>query len=176
MFQQFNRQGHRMLSAEITQELQALAQRHGLDITAGGGQIGTTELVIKVVAKTSDTSAIEAKERRELGMYGRFAGLTEHHYNTIIVEGGTRYQLKGYSPNRPKYPIDMKNLNTGKMHKATEGYGRKFIAAFNARQQQSPAPIASAGAPSTPTPQSPRASTIASMADNAFADAGIPQF
>jgi hypothetical protein len=174
MFQQFNKAGHRMLSAEIQQELQALAQRHGLNITAGGGQIGTDELVIKVTAKTNDTSAIEARERRELGIYGRFAGLTEHHYNAIIHDRrtGEQYQLKGYSPNRPKYPIDMLNLRTGRMHKATESYARQFIIAANAAQVSAPAVAAAHAAAASPTPQTPPPGAM----DLGSAASGLPAF
>lgn len=173
MFQQFNRAGHRMLSAEISTELQALAQRHGLTITAGGGAIGSDELTIKVVAKTNDTSVIEARERRELGIYGRFAGLTEAHYNTIIFDqrSGTRYQLKGYSPNRPKFPIDMLNLSTGKMHKATESYARQFIIAANAAKVSAPA-VAAAQSASSVTPQTPSPGAM----DLGSAAAGLPAF
>jgi hypothetical protein len=173
MFQQFNRQGHRMLSAEISTELQALAQRHGLQISVGGGSIGSDELTIKVIAKTSDTKAIEAREKRELGIYGRFAGLTEAHYNAIITDprSGTRYQLKGYSPNRPRFPIDMLNLSTGKMHKATESYARQFIAAANAAQVSAPA-VAAATPAAQPTPPSPPPGAV----DLGSATAGLPAF
>jgi hypothetical protein len=173
MFQQFNKAGHRMLSAEISTELQALAQRHGLQISVGGGSIGADELTIKVIAKTNDTSVIEARERRELGIYGRFAGLTEAHYNAIIFDqrSGTRYQLKGYSPNRPKYPIDMLNLSTGKMHKATESYARQFIMAVNAAAVSAPAVAAAVPVFQTPQPQ-----ITPPGVDLGGATAGLPAF
>jgi hypothetical protein len=153
-FNQFNRAGHRMLSAEISEELKALAARHGLTISVGGGVIGDTELTIKVIVKTNDLAAIAAKGRRELGLYGRWAGLKEEHYDAIFTDrNGERWQLKGYSPNRPKYPIDMVNLRTGKTHKGTESYGKQFIAAYQAKVHAAEAAAIAANQTSKPASQ-----------------------
>ena len=116
-FTQFNRAGHKMLSAEIQQELQDLAQRHDLDISAGGGNFGENEFTVHVKCKTNDAQAVEATARRNFAISCRGYGLEPHHYGTEFSYGGDRFRLTGIKSSRPKYPISGVCLRTKRTFK-----------------------------------------------------------
>lgn len=129
MFTQFNRQGHRQLSAEITQELQALAQRHGLDVSAGGGQYGDTELIIKVTVRSGDQQKVEDQARRKIDADGRWVGgLKGSDFGTIFVSNGERFRFTGVNPGRPKFPISGERVRDGRSFKFPQHIAQLIIA------------------------------------------------
>jgi hypothetical protein len=149
-FTQFNRAGHRQLSAEISEELKAFAARHGLTVSVGGGQIGSTDLTIKVVVTTADTSAIEAKARQEIGWYGRDLGLVADDYGAEFMHGGERYRFVGVNPNAPKYPIQGERVIDGRGMRFTRGFASNII-----RARPPAAPVAPTQAPRPTTLHNP---------------------
>jgi hypothetical protein len=159
MFTQFNRQGHRMLSAEITQELQDLANRHGLDISAAGGQYGDTEFIIKIRVTTGDTSAVEAKKRAEIDRDGRWVGgLQGSDYGAIFPSNGERFRFTGVNPGRPRYPISGERVRDGRSFK----FGQHIAQLIIAQRQTAPTPpIATAGQQQSPSITPPPANNNA---------------
>jgi hypothetical protein len=129
MFNQFNRAGHRMLSAEISSELVALGKRHGLDLSVGGGSIGGESLTIKVVATSTDKTAVEAAAKRKIDFEGRFLGLTGEDYGTVFTTGRDSYRFTGVSGGRPKYPISAERVYDGKGFKFPRYVAQQIIAA-----------------------------------------------
>lgn len=129
MFNQFNRAGHRMLAAEVQSELQALAQRHGLDIAAAGGQYGDTEFIIKIRVTSGDTSAVEAKKRAEIDRDGRWiGGLKGDDYGAIFTSNGERFRFTGVNPSRPKFPISGERVRDGRSFKFGQHIAQQIIA------------------------------------------------
>lgn len=116
-FTQFNRAGHKTLSAEITRELQDLGSRLGLDISASGGTIGETELVVKVTAKTNDRQAILDNEKRDFGILCSHVGLKPGDYGLEFNYANTRFRLTAVKPSRPKYPLLGYDIRKGKTFK-----------------------------------------------------------
>ena len=110
-FTQFTRAGHKALSAEITRELQDLASRLNLNISATGGSIGENELVVKVTAMTNDTQAIEAAEKRDFALCCSHVGLQPGDYGLEFTYNRSRFRLVGVKPTRPKYPISAIELD-----------------------------------------------------------------
>jgi len=159
-FTQFNRMGHRDLSAQIATELKALGQRLGIDFTVGGGQIGATDLTIKVVARSADPSIAEAQARQELDQYGRYYGLTGADYGTIFTSAnGGQFKLTGVSPNRPKYPIDATCVRTGKPFKHTKSVVALIVANRPSAASTTPTPGTNSGAQPAPAGHNPYANT-----------------
>lgn len=145
MFTSFDRAGHRQLSAEISTALVDLGKRLGVTFSVGGGQIGATDLTIKVVATSADTSVVEKGARREIDLYGRGFGLTGDDYGTVFVSNGKRFKFTGISPSRPKYPIDGECFSTGRAFKFGRDAARKIIDA----RPKAPSPTQAAVAPAT---------------------------
>lgn len=132
MFTAFDRSGHRALSQAIKDELADLGKRYGLTFNVGGGQIGAASLVIKVEATSVDTTAVDDKAKRELGMYGRQYGLIADDHGAIFTSNGKRFKLTGINPGAPKYPITGECLSTGRGYKFGAGTARTIIADRNA--------------------------------------------
>lgn len=128
MFNSFNKQGHTMLSAEISRELVALGARHGLTISVGGGSIGIDNLTIKLVATTNDLQAVETAARAKLQRDGHYFGLKGSDYGAIFTVQGKRYKLTGVNPGRPKFPISGESLADGRTWKHTVDCARRIIA------------------------------------------------
>lgn len=139
MFNQWNRNGHRQLSAEIQAELADLAKRHGLKVSVGGGQIGATNLVIKVTVETGDTSIADAQARRQIDIDGRYFGLTGSDYGTVFVSNGKRFKFTGVQPSRPKFPLSGECMSTGRSFKFTRSIVNAIVAARPSATSSTPA-------------------------------------
>ena len=164
MFTQFNRQGHRTLCEEISRELTALGQRLGVTFSVAGGNIGTTDLTMKVVATSADPQVAERNARRELDVYGGYYGLKGDDYGAVFTVQGKRFKLTGVSPSRPKFPLDGECLRTGKSFKFTESVKAQIIAQRGAT-------------PAAPAPLPPAATGPSYNLPPAFvAPSGLPQF
>lgn len=167
MFQGFTNAGHRALSAEIATELAALGARYGLSITAGGGQVGASELTIKVVAKTNDPATAATEAQRAFDQGARW--VRSHSGDTLqgsdlgcnFNYNNSRWELVGVKPNRPKYPIQAKCLRTGKEYKLPVG----AIIAIIAERAGSPAvPVFQTAQPQiTPPGFDPRYANVATF-------------
>lgn len=154
MFTAFNNTGHTQLCREIEADLMALAQRHGLSVSAGGGSLGTGELTIKVKLATSDLTAQIAAAKRDLGTYGRSFGLESDDYGAVVRIGSKSYKLVGIKPSRPKFPLEIECIITGKVFKGTAGLANQAIAARKA--QQPVAPVFATAQPQMPEKYDPR--------------------
>jgi hypothetical protein len=117
MFKDFNKTGHRALSADVVAELAELGQRHGLKFEVKGGQLGAHSLTLSLVASSADTTAADDAARRLIDVNGRSLGLAGSDYGLVFTSQGKRYRFTGVSPSRPKYPIDGVCESTGRKFK-----------------------------------------------------------
>lgn len=149
-FTNFTRQGHQTVSAEIQRELKDLGDRLGLKFDVGGGQIGATDLVIKVTASSNDASIVEDQKRRELEIYGRAYGLKGEDYGAEFTSQGHRYRLVGVKPSRPKFPISAERIRDGRCYKFTTSVVAKIEQGRAARSMTTPAMAQTSNSSSTP--------------------------
>lgn len=124
----FDRMGHRDLCQRLNVALEQLGKDLGIKLHAGGGTIGSTELVIKVSAAAADPTVAIDRAKRELDIYGGMYGLRGADYGVVFTSGGKRFKLTGVAPSRPKFPISGECLSTGKGYKFTSYTASQIIA------------------------------------------------
>ncbi len=105
----------REIQSEMATALQGIAQKYNISIVQGGGSVGPIEckLSFQVKVKVKDQAAAEDAERAVFNRFCHGFGLKPEHFGAMIVVKGETRQLVGLAPNRPKYPIKLKNVATG---------------------------------------------------------------
>lgn len=102
----FGRTEHRLLSAAITQALKQVGDDFGVDLTAGGGQIGTGIGRVNVEVKVRETaSGCDGAKALWDQMCGHY-GLKPEHYGMTFYSNRVMFRITGIATSRPKYPID----------------------------------------------------------------------
>lgn len=135
MFKDFgSRAGYNTLSSAMLAALASVEQQFGVKFETAGGSLGSTDMVIKIKASTSDTTAVDAAAKRDFGFYCRHVGLEPDDFGCEFSGSSGRYRLIGVSLNRPKYPIDGECLRTGKKFKFTKSVVANIVAGRAARQ------------------------------------------
>src|SRR5688572_22116625 len=91
--------GHRQMSREIIAELAALGARMGVSFASEGGRLGSGELMIKLVVKTSDRATVEQDAKRDFAREARYMGLEADDYGAMFRSPrGGLFKLVGVSP------------------------------------------------------------------------------
>jgi hypothetical protein len=103
----------REIQLEMAAALQAVADKHGVSIKPAGGVVGDISMKLKFEVTVKDEAAVEALARSTFNVMAHAYGLEPRHFGTIIQSGGKRLQLVGIEVSRIKYPIKMKNVDTG---------------------------------------------------------------
>lgn len=102
----FGRTEHRLLSAAITKALKAVGDEFGVDLTAGGGQVGTGVGRVNVEVKVRETAAGIDGARALWDQMCGYYGLKPEHYGTTFYSNGVMFKITGLTTSRPKYPVD----------------------------------------------------------------------
>lgn len=130
--------GHTQLAKEIIDELEDLAQRHGIRFSSEGGQLGADNLMIKLRVRTADQSSLESAAKQRFAMDARYVGLEPDDYGAIFSTFNGTYKLTGLKPSAPKYPILGVCQRSGKTFKLPRSVIQNIIAARKPQASQQP--------------------------------------
>ena len=112
-----------VISKEAEIALQEVAQRFGLAVTIKGGKydpsVGTYAPKIEFSVEGAQENDF-AQSVKLLRSNWRKTWLTADDYNLEFELKGDTYKLIGIHLNRPKYPLECQNVNTGKSVLVTE--------------------------------------------------------
>lgn len=109
MINQMSREACKALNAEVEQALKAVAERHGLSVTVGGGTYDAGSFKPKVEFTTADAG------RAEWTRYARIFGLPADGFGKTIDHKGTQYRMAGIAVGRSKFPVKAERVRDGKM-------------------------------------------------------------
>lgn len=102
----FGRTEHRMLSAAITDALKAVGDEFGVDLTAGGGQIGSGLGRVNVEVKVRETASGVSGAKAVWDRQCAYFGLKPEHFGMTFLSNGVMFKITGLATSRPKYPVD----------------------------------------------------------------------
>jgi hypothetical protein len=102
----FGRDEHRLLSAAITKALKDVADEFGVDLTAGGGQIGMGSGRVNVEVKVRETASGVSGAQATWDRQCRYYGLMPEHFGMSFMSNGSMFKITGLQSSRPKYPIN----------------------------------------------------------------------
>lgn len=105
-----DREACRTISADVSAALQAVADRHGLSLTVGGGSFSSTEFKPKVEFQVKTEGGVPATFAREAKMFG----LPDGCFGKEFVAGGTAYRITGIEVRRHKMPVSAVRVSDGK--------------------------------------------------------------
>ena len=104
------------LRIKIDQDLELLAKKHGLKISAGSckyegdGSAATFKLEVAVI---NENGTVESKERAAFRSLASLYGFKPEHLDRELTIGGRRMKVNGLMPRRAK-PVLMRELSSGK--------------------------------------------------------------
>jgi len=106
------------LSADATKALQAVAEKYGLVVKAEGGKwtVDNATLKFEFAVINGKGVAITANVR-ELELYGRRYGFVPTDMGRKFIVRGQTYEVTGLTKRSYKYPVNAKQLSTGKAFK-----------------------------------------------------------
>ena len=122
-----DKSGCEQLRKEINVALQTVADRHGLEISLGNGKFlagknATYKLHIAAIHEATGMSM--TPEAHNFAVYATHYGLKAEMLGSVLREGDKSYKIIGLNTRRafgkpPKYPVLLKNTETGAGLKAT---------------------------------------------------------
>lgn len=109
--QTFDKAVAKKLSAELVAAAQAVAEKYGLKVAGSGGSILPGELTLKVKF-TSATGPSQGE--LNFKQYGDLYGFRPEDFGATFVSMGREFKITGLLPNRPKRPVEVIEVRTGK--------------------------------------------------------------
>jgi len=104
---QFDKPTCRALGLEVEQAMAAIAKKHGLKASYGGGSFDPSKFTCRLVLELSgDNPNAEVVERAKFAQWCQSFGLTAADYGVTIQSNRFgRLTLIGFEPGRPKFPV-----------------------------------------------------------------------
>lgn len=102
------------LGKEVEEALNAVAERHGLQVQVRGGTYDSTLFKPKVEFTTLDAA------EREFARYASLFGLKPDDFNAEFTSQGRLFKVSGVAPRSTKRPILAIEVTTGRTFKFTE--------------------------------------------------------
>jgi len=117
----FNPQLCNSFRKQVLAQLQSLADQSGVVIKDGRGSYSPTEYTFKLsfFVPESDGNVL-TPEAQDLKDYANTFGLKPSDLFREFEYGGETCKVMGLKPNRPKFPILIKKIQSGKMFKFNE--------------------------------------------------------
>lgn len=117
----FDRATLRALKDVISAALQPIEQEYGLKITFGSGNFSDTNYTAKlhVDLVNAGTGVVNTQERADWARYAPMYGLEATQLDRIFISRGMQFQVTGFKPNRPKFPVSAKRVADGRGYKFT---------------------------------------------------------
>lgn len=124
---EFNKKNFDALRRDIEEALWPVSEKYGLKFKTGKINYSNLDCQIKLEA-TSEIEGVNV-EQEKFNTHCRNYGFTPEQYRMNILYKGTRYQLVGFNPTKPKNRCNILNLDNGKAYVCTTGfvnaYGKK---------------------------------------------------
>lgn len=91
----------RELNAEINGALEAVAERHGLVVSVGGGSFSSSSYRPKVEFKTVGEDGVP----EDFAATARLLGLPEDCYGKTFTNRGRAFTVRGFNLRAKRYPV-----------------------------------------------------------------------
>jgi len=114
----FGRPEHRLLSPQIIAALKELGDRHGVNFSIEGGQIGS-KARFNLWAEPKTPAGGKSHAQREFEAYAAYYGLKPEHFGKTFISQGSLYRISGIKPSAPKYQILAERVTDGTVYKFT---------------------------------------------------------
>jgi hypothetical protein len=122
---QFDKNNIASVRDEIQKALNAVAEKYGLGgIRLGNIKFDATEFSSSLTAKVNPATSEAAQDK-----YTKFSGFLGYDRNVvgeIYTDRGQRYKITDINPNRPKFPIVMEELTSGKTYQGGAKLPKNF--------------------------------------------------
>ena len=104
----------------VTEALKAVEKEFDVEIDFGGYRYSTNDFTSKM---TVYKKSADGKDREQLDFekYCTAFGLNADDYNGKVHYQGETWQIVGFNPRAPKYPLKIRN-SQGKTYRGTEAY------------------------------------------------------
>lgn len=108
----FDKPTLKQLSEDMVAALAPLMEKYGLEASGRGCTFSAVAATMKIEVRLPETS--EAA-RDTFNSYCAMYDLKPEHFQKDIVVQGKNYKILGFEPSRPKFPIKVRDLKTGKV-------------------------------------------------------------
>jgi len=106
----------RMLSAELEQSIQRTLNKHGLNVSYKSGRYGggnETVLSFRITIPKGVNEKADARQAKDDEISRQILG-AEFNTGFIFSQGREKYEVTGFSLNRPKFPVSAKRVKDDK--------------------------------------------------------------
>lgn len=104
---QFDRTNLRALQADIDAALAAMAEKHGIQIKAGGASFGATAATFKVeLAVIGDGGVAKTRHATEFELFASSYGLAPTDLGREFTYKGNGYKITGLSTKSRRFPVE----------------------------------------------------------------------
>jgi len=106
------------INKDLLEALNKVAAKHGLELKPSRGRFTESNFRKRVefMAVDSDGETL-TKERRDLDHYkARKLGLSSADFGKLMTIDGKQFELIGFRTRAPKRPLQIRNVETGRIH------------------------------------------------------------
>lgn len=104
----------RALGPQVEGLLQDFCRKNGLTATYEGGRFSEDEFTMKVTLRTATNDAMGTLTPAQFKRDAVLLGLPEDCLGKTTLVDGVGYKITGIHLNRPKYPVSVTQLSTGR--------------------------------------------------------------
>lgn len=114
----------RVMSEAIQKALAPLEAKFGVTITMRGGRFDNTTFNPKIEIKAPGSAQADAEDAKaNFVVYAKQFGLKPTDFGKVFFgSSGKKMKIVGLTPSRPKFPVNLMEVDTNKKVKATMGY------------------------------------------------------
>ena len=108
-----------MLSAELEQSIQRTLNKYGLNVSYKNAQYGggnETTLSFRITVPKGVNEKADAQQATNDEISRQILG-AEFSTGFVFSHGRNKYEVTGFSLNRPKFPVSAKRVKDGKSYK-----------------------------------------------------------
>jgi hypothetical protein len=110
MIKDITRDACRLLAADVDTALKAVAAKHGLNVTVGGGRFTTSSFAPKVEFVVPGDVGSSRKDEDAFKLLAGMYGLDPNCLGKTFTVGGESYRVDGLAPRRTKNCVKITRL------------------------------------------------------------------
>lgn len=107
----------RTLRAPIEEALKKIGEDHGIALHLGSASFTSYEFTFKLKGEVLDTGEGKTVAESDWAIHAPMMGIDVDKLGKQFTHKGSTFRITGVKPNRPKYPIQAININTGNPYK-----------------------------------------------------------